>query len=154
MKHSQVWRGLYNQDAKYAKCLDPATNAHPAKMPIALTIRIIRYLESEGLIHKGQTIVDCMAGTARTGVAAELEGYKFLGIELESHFICMQEQNRKALKAKIHREPSWTLIQDDARHLSELLQEKHAGIISPPYAHAKTHPHFSKDEMLDGDDTK
>ena len=126
------WHSLYGNDQKFKKYLSPETNAHPAKMSMRLADKIITHLEQLDLLHKGDRIVDFMAGTARTGVVAELHGYAFTGIELEDHFIRMIEKNRETLKRKILRDPKWEIIQGDARHLSELLNGGVA-ITSPPY---------------------
>lgn len=124
------WHGLYN--SKFKEYVTPEANAHPAKMSLALADKILTHLERLHLIRKGDTIVDFMAGTARTGVIAELHGYRFTGIELESHFIDMIGKNRALLADKLKREPQWNIIQGDARHLSELLNGGSA-IVSPPY---------------------
>ena len=132
------WHGLYGNDQKFKKYLSPETNAHPAKMSMRLADKIIMHLEQLDLLHKGDRIVDFMAGTARTGVVAELRGYAFTGIELESHFIRMIEKNCETLKSKILHDPKWEIIQDDARHLSELLNGGVA-ITSPPYGDTSLH---------------
>ena len=126
------WHSLYGNDQKFKKYLSPETNAHPAKMSMRLADKIITHLEQLDLLRNGDRIVDFMAGTARTGVVAELHGYAFTGIELEDHFIRMIEKNRETLKSKILRDPKWEIIQGDARHLSELLNGGVA-ITSPPY---------------------
>jgi len=127
------WYGLYNGNGKYSEYFSPETNAHPAKMSFLLAEKIVKHLEQLGLIHKGDRIIDFMAGTGRTGIVAELNGYKFTGIELEPHFIDMIEANREVLKKKMMRDPDWNIIQGDARKLSELLGEHGAGITSPVY---------------------
>lgn len=132
------WHGLYGNDQKFKKYLSPETNAHPAKMSMRLADKIITHLEQLDLLHKGDRVIDFMAGTARTGVVAELHGYAFTGIELEDHFIRMIEKNNNTLKGKILREPKWEIIQGDARHLSELLNGGVA-ITSPPYGDTSLH---------------
>jgi hypothetical protein len=132
------WHGLYGNDQRFKKYLSPKTNAHRAKMSMRLADKIITHLEQLDLLHKGDRVIDFMAGTARTGVVAELHGYAFTGIELEDHFIRMIEKNRKTLESKILREPKWEIIQGDARHLSELLNGGVA-ITSPPYGDTSLH---------------
>jgi len=127
------WYGLYDGNGKYSKYFSPQTNAHPAKMSFLLAEKIFKHLEHLGLIHKGDRIIDFMAGTGRTGIVAALNGYKFVGIELEPHFIEMIEKNREVLKNKMMRDPDWNIIQGDARKLSKLLEEHGAGITSPVY---------------------
>lgn len=128
------WHGLYN--SKFKEYVTPEANAHPAKMSLALADKIFTHLERLQLIHKGDMIIDFMAGTARTGIIAELRGYKFTGIELESHFIDMISKNKALLADKLRREPQWNIIHGDARHLSELLNGGSA-IVSPPYSQAQ-----------------
>jgi hypothetical protein len=132
------WHGLYGNDQKFKKYLSPETIVHPAKMSMRLADKIITHLEQLDLLHKGDRVIDFMAGTARTGVVAELHGYAFTGIELEDHFIRMIEKNNNTLKGKILREPKWEIIQGDARHLSELLNGGVA-ITSPPYGDTSLH---------------
>lgn len=140
------WPGLYGNDQRFKKYLSPETNAHPAKMSMRLADKIITHLEQLDLLHKGDRVIDFMAGTARTGVVAELHGYAFTGIELEDHFIRMIEKNRKTLESKILREPKWEIIQGDARHLSELLNGGVA-ITSPPYG--DTSLNFKKNGIIE-----
>lgn len=125
------WHGLYGSDAKYRKYVSPESFAHPAKMSFLLCDKIMHHLEAEGLLKDGDTVVDFMAGTARTGIIAELHGHHFVGVELEKHFIEMQYQNMGWFAETIRREPSWTLLQGDAhravkegiRWKAQLLQE-------------------------------
>ncbi len=127
------WYGLYIGNGKYSEYFSPETNAHPAKMSFLLAEKIVKHLEQLGLIHKGDRIIDFMAGTGRTGIVASLNGYKFTGIELEPHFIDMIEANREVLKKKMMKDPDWNIIQGDARKLSSLLAGGSA-IVSPPYS--------------------
>jgi len=150
------WYGMYGNDTKYKAYVSPETNKHPAKMSLKLADTIVKHLERLKLIKQGDRIIDFMAGTARTGIVAELNGYPFIGIELESHFTDLIDLNRQTLKNAIHRDPSWTIIQGDAQKLSELLNQlkdgygkkisEHSGllderivsqgysaIVSPPY---------------------
>ena len=140
------WHGLYN--SKFKEYVTPEANAHPAKMSLALADKIFTHLERLHLIRKGDTIIDFMAGTARTGVIAELRGYKFTGIELESHFIDMISKNKALLADKLRREPQWNIIRGDARHLSELLNGGSA-IVSPPYGDALGHPSLGSADLPD-----
>jgi len=51
----------------------------------------------------------------------------------EKHVPHFMSMNRQATAKALHREPSWTIIQGDARKLSEILNTSGAGVISPPY---------------------
>lgn len=135
------WTGLYKGDSRFRKYLSPESFKHPAKMSLPLCEKILRHLEQLGLLTQGDTILDMMAGTARTGIIAELHRYPFIGIELEPHFIDLIEKNKVVLKSRIQREPDWTILQGDARKLSSLLSENGlVSLTSPPYADAETHP--------------
>ena len=139
------WHGLYENGSKYARYLDPSTNAHPAKMSMPLADMIIRHLKKLNLLKPGAPIVDFMCGTARTGIAAELHGHPFVGIELESHFIDMIGKNRAAVASRLKREPRWTITQGDSRKLSELLPGNGAGVVSPPYG--ETNLNYAKNGL-------
>lgn len=144
------WKGMYSQEAKYKDYVDPASFAHPAKQPLVLTMQIIKHLEKYKLLDKRKDkIMDFMAGTARTGIAAELSGYEFIGLELEYHFMEMQNMNKAQLKRRIQREPRWTLIQGDARRLASLLNDKNHtdGVVSPPYQDMQLSAQSSKKEI-------
>ena len=117
------WYGMYGNDTKYKAYVSPETNKHPAKMSLKLADTIVKHLERLRLIKQGDRIIDFMAGTARTGIVAELNGYPFIGVELESHFTDLIDLNRQTLKNAIHRDPSWTIMQGDAQKLSELLNQ-------------------------------
>lgn len=132
------WQGLYSGEKKFRKYLSAETNAHPAKMSMLLADKIVRHLEVLGLLKQSDTIIDFMAGTARTGVVAELHNHAFIGVELEDHFIAMQGKNKEQIERSLHRKASWQLLQGDARNLSKLLKEKGVGIVSPPYENAIT----------------
>lgn len=121
------WYGMYGSDTKYRAYVSPEANKHPAKMSLKLADTIVKHLERLKLIKQGDRIVDFMAGTARTGIIAELNGYPFIGIELESHFTDLIELNRQTLKNAIHRDPLWTIVQGDAQKLSELLNQLKTG---------------------------
>lgn len=142
------WGGLYSNTHRFNKYLSPETTVHPAKMSMKLVEKILLHIESLHLIHKGDMIVDFMCGTARTGVVAELHGYAFTGIELESHFIELIEKNREVLKSVLQRDPAWTIIHGDARHLSDLIQSNGVGIVSPPYAMGQGLGHECKQGKL------
>jgi site-specific DNA-methyltransferase (adenine-specific) len=55
---------------------------HPAQKPIGL----FRWCIRKARIPKGWTILDPYMGTGAVGVAASLEGYSYVGIELEPNY--------------------------------------------------------------------
>jgi len=56
----------------------PAKNTHPTVKPLALMRYLIRLVTPPG-----GTVLDPFAGSGTTGCAAGLEGFDFIGIELE-----------------------------------------------------------------------
>ena len=65
---------------------------HPTQKPLRLLYRII--LAST---NAGDTILDPFAGSSTTGIAANLLGRKFIGIEQEPQFIELSLRRRQAL---------------------------------------------------------
>ncbi len=100
--HHLDWYGCYDKDAKYNKFITPESFAHPAKMSWGLLERIFKHLQEMRLVQPETTIVDFMCGTSRTGTIAALEGYNFIGIELEQRFIDMSENNYRLLRKKLN----------------------------------------------------
>lgn len=66
---------------------------HPTQKPLRLLYRII--LAST---NAGDTILDPFAGSSTTGIAANLLGRKYIGIEQESQFIDLSLRRRQALE--------------------------------------------------------
>lgn len=54
---------------------------HPTQKPVELERYLIRTYTNEGA-----TVLDCCMGSGTTGVAAMLEGRKFIGIEKDDHY--------------------------------------------------------------------
>ncbi|MCM1310049.1 MAG: site-specific DNA-methyltransferase [Bacteroides sp.] len=80
---------------------------HPTQKPIALLSRII--LAST---EPGDWILDPFAGSSTTGIAANLLGRRFLGIEQEQEFIEISRNRRKELDNDSTRQLYITKIQD------------------------------------------
>jgi adenine-specific DNA-methyltransferase len=64
---------------------------HPCQFPVALAQRVIRALSK-----KGGLVLDPFAGVSSAGVAALIEGRRFLGAELESKYITIAESRLRA----------------------------------------------------------
>lgn len=125
------WYGLYQNDKNFRQYTDPITSKHPAKIAFKLVKQIILHLEKLGLISKEDRIIDFMAGTGRVGIIAELMGYEFIGIELESHFVDMINANRKILEDRTGRQAKWTIINGDSRKMNYLLGKSSPGLTGP-----------------------
>lgn len=67
--------------AKASKSEREGGNDHPTVKPIAL----MRYL-CKLVTPPGGLVLDPFAGSGSTGLAAEQEGFRFLGIELDAHY--------------------------------------------------------------------
>jgi hypothetical protein len=135
--HSPLsWAGLYRRDYDLAT---PASTAHPAKASWDLAFKILEHLGELGLADpKSDTILDYMCGTGRFNLAACAQGFKAVGIELEPRFIEFCRQNKTYAEKRLGRELDWQIIQGDARHLSQLLQERGlVALTSPPYSDSK-----------------
>jgi len=106
-------------------------------MSPALCFRILSHLEGLGLLNKGDTILDFLGGIGTTCLAAGTLGYRSIMVELEEKFIDLARQNKAHVERRLGRPLDMTIIQGDARQLSQLLQER--GLIaltSPPYGEA------------------
>ncbi len=125
------WRGLYRADFDL---VTPESMAHPAKMAWSLVFRILEHLKELGLLRDGDTVLDNMAGTGRTCIAACALGYRAISVELEEKFVAMQRENKAYAERKLGRELDWTILRGDSRQLSDLLTERGlVTVTSPPY---------------------
>ena len=65
---------------------------HPTQKPLRLLYRIILASTKEG-----ETILDPFAGSCTTGIAANLLGRKFIGIEQDEKFVALGEKRKEEL---------------------------------------------------------
>ena len=68
---------------------------HPTQKPIALLVRLLLMATSEG-----DLVCDPFAGSSTTGIAANLLGRNFIGIEKEQEFIEISQKRKAELDAK------------------------------------------------------
>ena len=73
----------------------PVKNNHPTVKPVAL----MRYL-CRLITPKGGTVLDPFAGSGSTGIAAELENFNFIGIEISEEYCKIAEARIKYWKDK------------------------------------------------------
>ena len=66
---------------------------HPTQKPLRLLYRIILASTNEG-----DTILDPFSGSGTTGIAANLLGRKYIGIEQETDFVQLSLRRRQALE--------------------------------------------------------
>ncbi len=130
----------------------PEAYSHPAKMAAALCQRILSHLKELGLLTAEDTILDFMCGIGTTVLLGALQGNPAVGVELEPKFVDLARQNVAHVSKKVGRELNATVIQGDARNLSDLLGERGMiGITSPPFLDAQTGGGISKLMRGEGD---
>lgn len=82
---------------------------HPTQKPLALVIRALLASTKEGAL-----VLDPFAGSSTTGIAANLVGRRFVGIESDDEFLKMSKARRMALGAEregwVKRIPDLALI--------------------------------------------
>ncbi len=71
---------------------------HPTQKPLRLLYRIILAATDEG-----DTVLDPFSGSGTTGIAANLLGRKYIGIEQESEFVQLSMRRRQALEDEASR---------------------------------------------------
>jgi len=72
-----------------------ATKYHPTQKPVALFAYLIRTYS-----NPGETVLDCTAGSATTGVAALQERRKFIGIEKDAEYFRVASERLKTAAAQ------------------------------------------------------
>jgi len=128
---SQVELKLKSDTAKRKRFFTAESFAHPAKCHLGLLEWIVFTYTSEG-----ETILDPMLGSG-TVLYATLMGRSVVGVELESKFIRMAEDNLKKLNQMplylgVGQRGQAQIIQGDARNLEGILADK--VVFSPPYS--------------------
>ena len=120
----EVWYGCYNESWK-ALLVDEAFS-HPAKAAHGLLKRIFDELFKAGTLKKGDLVLDPFAGIGTTGLVAASRGCRFVGVELEPHFVALAEQNfamrQRDYKAMGYASP--VVVQGDSRRLREVLDSR------------------------------
>ena len=69
---------------------------HPTQKPLSVLSRIV--LAST---HKGAWILDPFAGSSTTGIAANLLGRRFLGIDKEEDFLAISRNRKKEIEEMV-----------------------------------------------------
>lgn len=64
----------------------PRANAHPTVKPVELMRHLVRLVTPPG-----GTVLDCFLGSGTTAIAAELEGFAWIGIEKEAEYVAIAE---------------------------------------------------------------
>jgi DNA modification methylase len=77
---SQMWQNIEGKELK------PAKNNHPTVKPVSLMAYLCRLVTPEGGI-----VLDPFMGSGSTGIAAQLEGFKFCGMEMDEDYFKIAE---------------------------------------------------------------
>jgi site-specific DNA-methyltransferase (adenine-specific) len=87
---------------------------HPTQKPLALLARII-----QASTQPGAWILDPFSGSGTTGIAANLLGRNFLGLEIENQYLEMSKSRRLELdNSHIHQDYLNRLVKTGVIHLS------------------------------------
>ncbi|WP_314991466.1 DNA methyltransferase [uncultured Campylobacter sp.] len=76
---------------------EKACGKHPTQKPLSLLVRLILMASNENSV-----ICDPFAGSSTTGIAANLLGRKFVGIEKEDEFIDIAVKRKRELDANFY----------------------------------------------------
>ena len=66
---------------------------HPTQKPIGILARLI-----QASTEPGAWILDPFSGSATTGIAANLLGRRYLGLEIEDEFLAMSQARREEIE--------------------------------------------------------
>lgn len=101
---SDVWTDIHRiKHSKYR-------NDHPCQLPIPLLERLMLMTTDEGDI-----VLDPFVGTGTTAVAAKKLGRKYIGIELDTKYVNISEENLRLVTSESKIGKSWVSF-----HLSEV----------------------------------
>ncbi len=89
---------------------------HPTQKPLRLLYRITLASTNEG-----DTILDPFAGSSTTGIAANLLGRRFIGIEQETEFVQLSLRRRQALEDTITRKKLFDKMHENAQESTVLV---------------------------------
>ena len=130
------WHGCYTESAK--NLITPESFAHPAKMSVALCKRIFNFMEGEGMIRRGDVVLDPFGGIGMTGIVGASMGYQVISVELEEKFVKLNQANvEKHRKAWMQIGlPVPVVLQGDSRKLAQIIQKVDVAMMSPPFSPA------------------
>ena len=93
---------------------------HPTQKPLRLLYRIIL-----AATDTGDTVLDPFAGSSTTGIAANLLGRKFIGIEQEKQFVDLSYQRRQELENAEVRKRLYDKMRENAQEVMVLVNHVH-----------------------------
>jgi site-specific DNA-methyltransferase (adenine-specific) len=83
--------GLKEAARKYGAVKTKKANTHPTVKPVKLMQYLVRLVTP-----KGGTVLDPFNGSGTTGIACKLEGFDYIGIELDPEYVKISEARIKA----------------------------------------------------------
>lgn len=89
---------------------------HPTQKPLRLLYRIILASTNEG-----DTILDPFSGSGTTGIAANLLGRKYIGIEQDSSFVDLSLRRRQALEDEQNRKKLYDKMRENGQEATVLV---------------------------------
>lgn len=129
------WHRCY--DDSWKGFIVPEAFTHPAKFARGLITRIYTHMLAEGMLKRGDSVVDPFGGIGTGGIIAASYGLSWYGCELESKFHALAQQN---FAMHMH---MWMQFGDQAPVLvcgdSRKLRDNLAGVLpqavvaSPPF---------------------
>ncbi len=129
------WKGCYED--RWKGLMVDAAHKHPAKFSRGLIRRIYQHAIAECWLAPGMTVLDPFGGVVLGALDAMAAGLHWRGVELESAFCALAQQNIDCWNRIYGREKRWgtaRIIQGDSRRLREVLAGADCVLSSPPYA--------------------
>lgn len=87
----ETWAGCY--DARWNDLIVPEAFAHPAKMARGLVARIFDALIADGMLERGDLVVDPFGGIGTTAIEGASRGVQVVCCELEPKFVALALDN-------------------------------------------------------------
>lgn len=98
---------------------------HPTQKPLRLLYRII--LAST---RKGETILDPFSGSCTTGIAANLLGRKFIGIEQDEKFIALGRRRKLEIQDEMVAAKMLKRMSENPQEIQVLVNHAHAELLN------------------------
>lgn len=128
------WQGCY--DDGWQGDIVPEAFTHPAKFSRGLIHRIYKHAKEMGWVKSGDTVLDCFGGVGLGGLDAMSMGLNWIGVELESKFVDLGNQNIDKWYADLRGWPNLgtaRMVQGDSRNLRAVLEGADIVVSSPPF---------------------
>jgi hypothetical protein len=92
-------------------------------MSLALTRKILETMQVWGWLQPGACVIDCFGGRGTTAAVwcAMDPANRAVTVELEPHFVAMQEANKAHAEKRLRRALHWEALRGDSRELPALM---------------------------------